>query len=529
MNPENIFNKTLGDNRKSNKIKIYNQKQKAKSVFEAKRIHSGNITVLGTIVSLSDLYVVVSKTKWHCDNDYCNFNGEMSHNPPLSLPMTGFDSTDEKPTLCPKCKFTGFSVTLTHRDAKFVQLEDTEKTDENERLDVIAYDNLTTGLVAGEVVEMTGSIRVQRKAENSKSKKLVNVLHAKSIDYVNRVNVTVTNNDIKNFFKWKDICERTCQRELNAVNRYKQYPQCPECCKWADKIIPMTFRDRLVAMFAPDVIGQEEAKLGILRSAVGGIEDDGRRGRINTLLVGDPGTAKSKIIRAATEIKPNSRYVNAQNSSTKSLMAIVDRENDSLVLRLGPIPLSKHAICAINELNQMTLDDQARLVDVLEEGRFNKGAYGLWFEIESPTTIIASANPINATWEDASAISNDEVSILKNLLDRFDQIFGFRDNFTEKEAQSFAEKMSMLRKKDKSHNHNFLRKYLVYASGLAVKVTPEADYMLNKFWVKGKVSVTMKNRMYAEYSESQKLKPGCILGRKLTMILPINLWNLFNI
>ena len=257
MNPENIFNKTLGDNRKSNKIKIYNQKQKAKSVFEAKRIHSGNITVLGTIVSLSDLYVVVSKTKWHCDNDYCNFNGEMSHNPPLSLPMTGFDSTDEKPTLCPKCKFTGFSVTLTHRDAKFVQLEDTEKTDENERLDVIAYDNLTTGLVAGEVVEMTGSIRVQRKAENSKSKKLVNVLHAKSIDYVNRVNVTVTNNDIKNFFKWKDICERTCQRELNAVNRYKQYPQCPECCKWADKIIPMTFRDRLVAMFAPDVIGQE--------------------------------------------------------------------------------------------------------------------------------------------------------------------------------------------------------------------------------------------------------------------------------
>ena len=178
-------------------------------------------------------------------------------------------------------------------------------------------------------------------------------------------------------------------------------------------------------------------------------------------------------------------------------MAIVDRENDSLVPRLGPIPLSKHAICAINELNQMTLDDQARLVDVLEEGRFNKGAYGLWFEIESPTTIIASANPINATWEDASAISNDEVSILKNLLDRFDQIFGFRDNFTEKEAQSFAEKMSMLRKKDKSHNHNFLRKYLVYASGLAVKVTPEADYMLNKFWVKGKVSVTMKNRMYA--------------------------------
>ena len=49
-------------------------------------------------------------------------------------------------------------------------------------------------------------------------------------------------------------------------------------------------------MFAPNVIGHNDKKLGLLRSLVGGCadhgNDNGRRGRINTLLVGDPGTAK---------------------------------------------------------------------------------------------------------------------------------------------------------------------------------------------------------------------------------------------
>ena len=65
--------------------------------------------------------------------------------------------------------------------------------------------------------------------------------------------------------------------------------------------------------------------LGLLRSLVGGItdhgNDNGRRGRINTLMVGDPGTAKSLLAREATKVFPNSRYVTAQNASGKSLIA----------------------------------------------------------------------------------------------------------------------------------------------------------------------------------------------------------------
>ena len=50
---------------------------------------------------------------------------------------------------------------------------------------------------------------------------------------------------------------------------------------------------RLVSMFAPNVIGHDNVKLGLLRSIIGG-DDHGQNGtgRVNTLRLEIPGTAK---------------------------------------------------------------------------------------------------------------------------------------------------------------------------------------------------------------------------------------------
>jgi replicative DNA helicase Mcm len=56
-------------------------------------------------------------------------------------------------------------------------------------------------------------------------------------------------------------------------------------------------------------------------------------------------------------------------------------------LRLGPIPLAKNAICAINEIGSMNFEDQRFLLDIMEEGRFTIDKYGIHQEIDSPTTI----------------------------------------------------------------------------------------------------------------------------------------------
>jgi DNA replicative helicase MCM subunit Mcm2 (Cdc46/Mcm family) len=292
------------------------------------------------------------------------------------------------------------------------------------------------------------------------------------------------------FFTNKEICGITYQRELEAVRRNEP---------WSKKISPMRYIDRIVAMFAPNVIGHNDKKLGLLRSLIGGRSDhgndNGRRGRINTLMVGDPGTAKSLLAREATKIFSNSRYVTAQNASGKSLIAIVDKENDSLFLRLGAIVLAKGAICAINEIGAMSLDDQQHLIDVAEEGRCTVDKYGMHFEIDSPTTIIATANPYNATWNKGYMISKDEIPTLKTFLDRCDQVYGSRDAPSEEEIIEYTKQKTNLRKR-RPHNYNFLKKLLTYAKAINPKMTLDAEDRLNKFWIKAKHESTATNRTY---------------------------------
>ena len=82
------------------------------------------------------------------------------------------------------------------------------------------------------------------------------------------------------------------------------------------------------------------------------------------------------------------------------------------------------------------------LLDILEERRFPLDKYGHHYDIPSPTTIIATANPVGSKWNDPQVISNDEINLRKSLLDRFTQIYGFRDHMTEEQTKEFVKEMS---------------------------------------------------------------------------------------
>jgi DNA replicative helicase MCM subunit Mcm2 (Cdc46/Mcm family) len=259
------------------------------------------------------------------------------------------------------------SIISIYRNTRSIQLEDIGKTtaaasgsrdqkgreedDENniDRLELVLYDDASSHIIPGEIVDITGNIYIQRKSDSGSgkgSKKLVSVLHSNEVRYKNKEKVVITPKDIETFYKYKRICEEAYRRELEAATKLN------DGALTEHKIVPMRYTDRLVAMFSPNVIGHSDTKLGLLRSLVGGSmdhgDDNGRRGRINTLLVGDPGTAKSILVRESTKLIANSRYVTAENASGKSLVGIVDKENDGLFLRLGVAVLAKGAVCAVN-------------------------------------------------------------------------------------------------------------------------------------------------------------------------------------
>jgi DNA replicative helicase MCM subunit Mcm2 (Cdc46/Mcm family) len=79
----------------------------------------------------------------------------------------------------------------------------------------------------------------------------------------------------------------------------------------------------------------------------------------NALLVGETGLDKSALLRAASELVPNSKYCSTLNSSVRSLIAVVTQEEDHYMLRVGPVPPASGAICAINEIGRMNYEDQA--------------------------------------------------------------------------------------------------------------------------------------------------------------------------
>jgi MoxR-like ATPase len=390
------------------------------SVLEAKRKHTGTWTIIGKIVTVSEMYVI-----------------EVAPNPP------------EQPE--PE-----------YKDAKFIQLEDIDNLDENERLDVILYNDDISNVVPGEVIEITGNFELKQK--NKKIKVLTVIVNATSIKYVNRKELVITPRDIEN------------------INRFASLPNLTE---------------RLTAMFAPNVIGHDRVRLGVLRSMVGG-SDHGQRGggRVNTLLVGDPGTAKSTIGQEAAKIKPNSRHVSAPHASSKTITAIAEKENETVSLKLGALPLARGAICAIDEITEFPLEEQGRLLSVLEEGEFPLDKHGRSWRIYAPTAIIATANPLGSRWSNREMISNDEINMRKTLLDRFQQVYYFRDDMDEDQIDEFVNAMSAINKR-RPHNYNFLAKYIIHSSGIEIKtVTREAEIMLNAFWKQAKLERNTGVRMY---------------------------------
>jgi hypothetical protein len=120
----------------------------------------------------------------------------------------------------------------------------------------------------------------------------------------------------------------------------------------------------------------------------------------------------------------------------------------------------------------------------MEEGKFTINKQGVNARIKAPTTIIASANPINGIWKDDNKVDLNEIPALKPLLDRFDLLFVFRKLKDLKDIREYAYRKSELDGKRIADYYNFLRKYIMYAkTKFNPVITDEARAMLNEYWI----------------------------------------------
>jgi replicative DNA helicase Mcm len=427
------------------------------SVSEALRRNYGKVRVSGMITSTSKLYKMISKIKLYCNQ--CNKLTEFEY----QRPTTEIKSDDR---ICFGCTSTGKKMYATLSDTDYisvlnVELQDTESFNDIDRLPVMLFDKDTIDIKVGERVTITGEIVVIHKDGRDISRtKMFPFLFSESIKYENKAIIELTDLD-------KEAIKRYCNR---------------------GSVI-----DNLVKLVDPSIIDYEHVKKGLLLIAVNtgyeynnylnlNFRPDKDRHRLNAVLIGDPGLAKSRLLKSAVKIVPNSRYESGENSSVLSLTAIVSKEEENYVLRLGPASLAKGAICAINEFGKMNPDDQSHLHSIMEEGEYTVNKYGINANIISPTTIIASANPIGSEWMDKDKIDNGDFPALSPIIDRFDLKFVFRRYTEIDQIRKYALRKAEIADKKQPDYTPFLIKYIEYAKQLNPIITDEARLMFVEFF-----------------------------------------------
>ncbi len=149
--------------------------------------------------------------------------------------------------------------------------------------------------------------------------------------------------------------------------------------------------EKISGIIAANIIGHEHLK----KSCALQLFSD----NLHILLLGDPGTGKTEIVRSTAEYSPISSF--GLGSGTTNVGMVVTVQGDEI--KPGLLPMAHDGICAIDELNLLKEESRAGLYNAMEKGFVTYDKGGHHYQFPANVRILAAANPKGDKFRGASA------------------------------------------------------------------------------------------------------------------------------
>ncbi len=477
-NPSKFFelaNKALA-NLDLNKVKIRVFNLPSTSAIKIRDIRSKHIGKLiqieGIIRLASDVRPVVKKIIWRCPK--CN----------------SITEGIEKPLRCIYCGYRGRLIEVNRI------LVDTQR---------IVVEEVPELLEGGEQAKRIACFLREDLVDPSIVKKTCPGSRIKVVGIVKEVPIPKSKN-----LKYDLVIEAN-----NVIPVQQEFEEIELNEEDIDEIIRLSkdpeLFNKLINSFATSIYGYREIKEAIILQLFGGckkIMKDGtkRRGDIHILLVGDPGTAKSQLLKSVLEIAPKARYVSGKGASGVGLTAAVVKDEflKGWSLEAGALVLANHGIVAIDEIDKMSKDDRVAMHEALELQTVTISKANIHATLIAETSVLAAANPKFGRFDRYRPVV-EQIDLPPTLVNRFDLIFVIQDIPDKRRDALIAE--HMLRSvrdeiKKGEIDRELLRKYIAYARKfIKPKLTIEAMEELKNFYVR------LRNLYSGEESSSIPISP----------------------
>jgi len=203
---------------------------------------------------------------------------------------------------------------------------------------------------------------------------------------------------------------------------------------------------KIAHSIAPTIYGNDDVKEAVSLQLFSGIAKempDGStlRGDIHILLVGDPGIAKSQLLRYVVKLSPRGIYTSGKSATSAGLTAaaVKDEFGDGRwTLEAGALVLADMGIAAVDEMDKMQKDDRSSLHEAMEQQTISIAKAGITATLKTRCALLGAANPKLGRFDEYVGIS-EQINMPPSLLSRFDLIFIMTDKPEKQRDEAIAQ------------------------------------------------------------------------------------------